>query len=243
MPCMPGLKTLLYLFLLAGGMTTVAAAQVQNKYGLQIISQPAILEKMIQEDSNRALVNLKKFIPGIVLDIKYASKQNVFYEKLYPRPSALVRLPVARALAAVQTELRKSGWGLKIYDAYRPYAITCRMWDRMPDSIYMGKPWRGSKHNRGIALDLTLIDWQTQKELPMPTPYDALVYPSHPDFQQLSAEVIRNRDTLIHVMKKHGFTVARNEWWHFDYLAGNHFEILDIPHRDLMRMTRKMKFR
>lgn len=240
---MPGMKMLILLVQFVWWNPAVSVSQVQNKYGLYIISQPALLDKMIRDDSNRALVNLKKFIPDIVLDIKYASNQNVFYEKLYPRPRAMVRLPVARALAAVQAELRKSGWGIKIFDAYRPYQVTCRMWERMPDSIYMGKPWRGSRHNRGIALDLTLIEWRTRKELPMPTPYDALIYPSHPDFQQLSAEVIRNRDTLINIMKKYGFTVARNEWWHFDYLAGSHFEILDIPHRDLMRMTRKMKFR
>ncbi len=101
-----------------------------------------------------ALVRLKDFVPSIALDIKYATTQNVFYTKLYKKPQALVRLPVAKALAAVEKDLNVQGFGLKIYDAYRPYSVTCQIFEMLPYTLYMGLPWQGSKHNpvHGFAL-------------------------------------------------------------------------------------------
>jgi len=103
----------------------------------------------------------------------------------------------------------------------------------------MGKPWRGSKHNRGVAIDLTLIDLATGKELAMPTPFDCLTYPSHPDYRGLPDSVIQNRDLLIAVLGRHGFSVAKNEWWHFDYTAGVQYELLDIPQAELAAFVHK----
>lgn len=212
-----------------------------NKYGLYIIASIEKLNETIEIDSNKSFVRIKDYVPGVVLDIKYASTQNVFYEKLYDKPYAFIRLAAAKALREVQQELKSYGVGLKIYDAYRPYSITCRMWNLMPDSIYMGKPWRGSKHNRGIALDLTLVDLRTKKEVRMPTPYDALIYPAHPDFMGLPDSVIRNRSLLISTMSKHGFSVAKNEWWHFDFAEGVNFELLDMPHAEIEKLIHKKK--
>jgi D-alanyl-D-alanine dipeptidase len=107
------------------------------------------------------------------------------------------------------------------------------MFNLLPDTLYMGLPWYGSKHNRGIALDLTLIDRVTKKELKMPTPYDALVYPAHPEFMNLSNEVIANRELLKAIMKKHGFKVDPMEWWHFNFISATDFELLDIPFENL----------
>lgn len=204
-------------------------AQIPNKYGLNIISDPKILKETIQKDPNKALVRIKDYVPNITLDIKYTTTQNVFYTQLYKKPAALVRLPVAKALAAVQKDLNEQGYSLKIYDAYRPYSVTCQMFEMLPDTLYMGLPWTGSKHNRGIALDLTLIDLKTKKELKMPTPFDALVYAAHPEFMKLPEEVIKNRELLKTVMKKHGFKVDPMEWWHFNYVSDTIFELLDIP--------------
>ena len=216
-------------------------ADTLNKYGLYVIKSVAQLECTIDADSNKTFVRIKDFVPGAILDIKYATTQNVFYEKLYDKPRAYTRLAVAKALAAVQQDLKPQGLGLKIYDAYRPYSVTCRMWDKIPDSIYMGKPWKGSKHNRGIALDLTLIDLKTRKELPMPTPFDALVYASHPDFMGLPDSVKRNRQILISTMARYGFSVSAREWWHFDYTPGVDYEILDIPQEHINKIVKKNK--
>jgi len=121
------------------------------------------------------------------------------------------------------------GYGIKIYDAYRPYQVTRRMFQMLPDTIYMGLPWKGSTHNRGIALDMTLVDLKTKRELDMPTPFDALVYASHPDFRDLPGPVLKNRQILLDVMRRHGFRVDPVEWWHFNYADGLGYELLDIP--------------
>lgn len=211
------------------GLSSANAQQIVNKYGLTIINTIAEYNKTIEVDGQKKLVKIKDFAPTIALDIKYATSQNVFYTQLYKTPSALVRLPVAKALAKVQEDLNKQGLSLKIYDAYRPYSVTCQMYEMLPDTIYMGLPWQGSKHNRGIALDLTIIDLKTRQELPMPTPFDALVYASHPEFMKLPANVIQNRELLKSVMKKHGFKVDPVEWWHYNYVSTTTFELLDIP--------------
>lgn len=212
-----------------------------NRYGLKLLNTAETLLQTISMDSNKAFVHIRDYVPEVILDIKYASKANVFYEQLYPKPYALIRLPVAKALRGVQEDLRPLGIGLKIYDAYRPYSVTCRMWELLPDSNYMGLPWKGSKHNRGIAVDLTLADLRTGKELAMPTPYDALVYAAHPSFMGLPDSVIRNRTLLITTMKKWGFTVDTMEWWHFNYSAGNEYELLNIDHEDLLSLIRKQR--
>lgn len=210
-----------------------AFSQSTNKYNLSVISDPKVLKETIQKDPNKALVRIKDYVPNIALDIKYATTQNVFYTQLYKKTAALVRLPVAKALAAVQKDLNTQGYGLKIYDAYRPYSVTCQMFEMLPDTLYMGLPWTGSKHNRGIALDLTVIELKTKKEIKMPTPFDALVYASHPEFKKLPEEVIKNRELLKTVMKKHGFKVDPMEWWHFNYVSDTIFELLDIPFEKL----------
>lgn len=202
-----------------------------NPYGLKILTEISQLQQTITADSNKRFVRVKDYVPGVMLDIKYAGTQNVFYEQLYDGPHALVRLPAAKALARVQAELAQHGVGLKIYDAYRPYSVTCRMFEILPDTIYMGLPATGSKHNRGIALDLTLVDLKTQKELHMPTPFDALVYASHPKFMGLPEAVIRNRELLMTTMQKHGFSVDPVEWWHYNFIEGAQYELLDIPHK------------
>lgn len=219
----------------------LSAQDSLNKYGLYILNNIGQLQKTIQADSNKSFVRIKDYVPGVVLDIKYATKQNVFYEKLYKRPHAFIRLPAARSLEKVQEELKRHGLGLKIYDGYRPYSVTCRMWDKIPDSIYMGKPWRGSRHNRGIAVDLTLVNLKTGKELLMPTPFDALVYASHPDFMGLHDSVIKNRQILISTMAKYGFSVSAREWWHFDYTPGLDYEILDIPPGQINKLVKNIK--
>jgi D-alanyl-D-alanine dipeptidase len=226
-------KILIETFVITLCFFGFANAQKANKYGLSIISDPKVLKETIKKDPNKALVRIKDYVPNITLDIKYATTQNAFYTQLYQKPTALVRLPVAKALAAVQKDLNEQGYSLKIYDAYRPYSVTCQMFEMLPDTLYMGLPWTGSKHNRGIALDLTLIDLKTKKELKMPTPFDALVYVAHPEFMKLPEEVIKNRELLKTVMKKHGFKVDPMEWWHFNYVSDTLFELLDIPFEKL----------
>jgi zinc D-Ala-D-Ala dipeptidase len=215
------------LILLSSGK---AFSQSSNPYGLPLQLSVEDYRKSVALDSNKRMVQIADFVPGVVLDVKYASRENVFYTQLYPRPIALTRLPAAKALANAQKEFNEKGVGLKIYDGYRPYSVTVQMYDMLPDTVYMGLPWQGSKHNRGVALDLTLVDLKTGNELRMPTPFDALVYAAHPEFKKLPEEVIRNRELLKSVMKKHGFSVDPVEWWHYNYVdTSRTFELMDIP--------------
>ncbi len=229
------------LWVLASGRSL--AQHAGNPYGLPVLTTVGELRQTIRADSNKALVKITDYVPGVILDIKYATTQNVFYTKLYEQPHAYTRLPVAKALAAAQKEVRAMGYGLKIYDAYRPYQVTCRMFEMLPDTIYMGLPWKGSKHNRGIALDLTLVDLKTRQELDMPTPFDALVYASHPDFTGLPQPVLKNRQLLLDVMGRHGFTVDPVEWWHFNYTDGLDYELLDLPPKEMEGVVKQSRRR
>lgn len=230
---------LLTIFIFSSG--SGYAQDTTNKYGLYIINTVEKLKQTIAADTNKLFVDIKEFVPDVELDIKYATRQNIFYERLYKKPHAITRLPVAKALVQVQAELKLHGLSLKIYDAYRPYHVTCRMWDLLPDTIYMGNPKKGSKHNRGIALDLTLINLTTREELKMPTPFDALVYAAHPDFMGLPDSVIKNRQVLIDVMGRHGFSVDPVEWWHFNYKSVADFELLDIDADEIMTIIKKKR--
>ncbi|MDO8966890.1 M15 family metallopeptidase [Algoriphagus sp.] len=213
--------------------------QSSNSYGLEILTSLEEYRQTVALDSNKRFVRIVDYLPNVIMDIKYAGKENVFYTQLYPREIAICRLPVAKALAEVQKELNEQNLGLKIYDGYRPYSITVKMFEILPDTVYMGLPWQGSKHNRGIALDLTLVDLETGQELKMPTPFDALVYASHPEFMKLPEVAIRNRELLKGTMKKHGFTVDPVEWWHYNYIDNRVYELLDISIDELEKSILK----
>lgn len=213
-----------------------------NQYGLYIITSTLQLQKTIDADSSKAFVHLKKYVPGILLDMKYATTQNLMYTKMYDKASDMIRLSVAKALDSAQQEFKKYGYGIKVYDSYRPYSVSCYMYKRIPDSNYIAKPWRGSRHNRGIAVDMTLIDLKTKKELDMPTPFDCLAPPANSDYPNIKdSTVLHNRTLIISVMTRYGFKVAQSEWWHYDYLPALNYELVDISQSKLERFVNKSK--
>jgi len=127
----------------------------------------------IKKHPETKLVEINKYIPGIALDIRYATTNNFTHKVMYPQARAFARLPVVMALKQVQDELKTQGLALKIYDAYRPYAITVKFYETARDTNFVADPRKGSKHNRGCAIDLSVIDLKTGKELDMPTGFDA----------------------------------------------------------------------
>lgn len=182
---------------------------------------------MSQLPSWARLVDIRKVNPNIRLDIRYATANNFLKRKLYSQAKCALRSSVAQKLSLVQTDLEKIGLGLKVYDCYRPFSVTEQMWKVMPDPNYVANPARGSRHNRGAAVDLTLVD-RTGKELEMPTPYDDFTEKAHGDYQGGSAQSRKNRQVLKDAMKKHGFIGITTEWWHFDSEDWQKFAILDI---------------
>ncbi|HQS06953.1 MAG: D-alanyl-D-alanine dipeptidase [Sphingobacteriales bacterium 17-39-43] len=225
------MKKLLLLILLSG--FAEAYSQINNPYGLQVINEHVAYKKSVEEDKNKQLIEIKKSIPDIKLEIRYAGKNNFAKQAVYKQARAFARLPVVEALKNVQNELKKSGFGLKIFDGYRPYSVTVKFFAIASDKSFVANPKDGSRHNRGCAIDLTLIDLKTGKELEMPTPYDSFAAEAASDFMNLPANVIQNRELLRNTMEKHGFRVLNNEWWHFDFIGWKNYELMDIPFEDL----------
>ena len=183
---------------------------------------------MSQLPSWARLVDIRTVNRNIRLDIRYATANNFLKRKLYSTPKCALRSSVAQKLALVQTDLEKVGLGLKVYDCYRPFSVTKQMWEVLPDPNYVANPARGSRHNRGAAVDLTLVD-RTGKELEMPTPFDDFTTKAHRDYAGGSAQSRKNRQLLEDAMKKQGFIGITTEWWHFDSEDWQKFAILDIP--------------
>lgn len=205
----------------------------QQKNGLKVINSLKAYQNSFARDPNQELVELRKMIPDLVLDIRYATANNFMKQVMYSQARAFARKPVAEQLKKIQADLRKRGYGLKIYDAYRPYAITVSFYKRASDKSFVANPAKGSKHNRGCAVDLTLIDFNTKKEVPMPTPYDSFAPEAAATYQKLPSAIIRNRDFLIRTMRTYGFRVIKNEWWHYDFIGWQNYALMDIPFKSL----------
>ena len=213
---------------------TLGTRAQQNKAtSLLIVNEMTAYQSSVKSDRNKELIEIQKLIPNIKLDIRYASKNNFAKKAVYKQARAFARLPVVEALRNVQNELNKSGIGLKIFDGYRPYRVTVAFYEIASDKSFVANPKDGSRHNRGCAIDLTLINLKTGKELEMPTPYDSFAPEAAADFNNLSEQVIRNRELLIKTMEKNGFKVLNNEWWHFDFNGWRNFELMDIPFEEL----------
>jgi D-alanyl-D-alanine dipeptidase len=208
-----------------------------NQYGLQVLKDPDDYKKTVAADSNKKMVELKKMIPGIVYDLRYAGNNNFMHRPLYPKTTrkTFLRLPAAKALQQVQSELNKSGLGLKIFDAYRPYSVTEKFWELVKDERYVANPAKGSGHNRGIAVDLTIIDLTTKAELNMGTGFDNFSDTAHHNFINLPATVLQNRERLKKTMEQSGFKFFETEWWHYYWPDVNRYEILDLGFKYLLK--------
>jgi D-alanyl-D-alanine dipeptidase len=186
-------------------------------------------QQEIKQHPDSRLVEIKKYIPEIVLDIRYATTNNFTHHRMYPQARAFARLPVVMALKDVEADLKTRGLGLKIYDAYRPYTITEKFYEVTPDTNFVADPRKGSKHNRGCAIDLSLIDLKTGKELDMPTGFDSFSRKAGANYPDLPQQQIVNRELLKSVMQAHGFRVIATEWWHYDFNGWAKYPLLDIP--------------
>lgn len=185
-------------------------------------------------------VDIQKMNPTIVLDIRYATTNNFLHEAVYPEARCFLVKEAALKLNEVQKELQTIGLGLKIFDGYRPLSVQKKMWKIMPNPNYVANPKHGSRHNRGSAVDVTLVD-STGKELEMPTPFDNFTVRAHHDYMKLPAKIRRNRWILRTVMEKHGFKPIRTEWWHYDLKHWRKYPVMDYSFDELDRMMKNKK--
>lgn len=178
------------------------------------------------------LVELTKLDPSIRLDIRYATAANLAGRTLYRQARAFLVWPAAKALIRAHRNAQAEGCGLTIFDAYRPWRVTKALWDATPPGPrrnYVANPKRGSKHNRGCAVDLSLHDLATGQLLAMPSDYDDLSPRAHRDFMDASADAIANRAALQRLLEVEGFKGLPHEWWHFDFAGWEAHPILDVP--------------
>lgn len=181
------------------------------------------------------LVELVKLDPTIKLDIRYATKNNFLGKKVYKQARAFLQRPAAESLVRVNQTLRKQGYGLVVFDGYRPWSVTKAFWDATPadKKIFVADPSKGSRHNRGGAIDLSLFDLKSGETVKMPGEYDEMTERSHINYECATPEAKRLRDLLRTAMEAEGFVVYEPEWWHYDYKDWKEYPILNIKFSDV----------
>lgn len=173
-------------------------------------------------ESQKSKSDFKEITPmsGIVIDIKYATSDNFTKKQIYPCGKCFLRPEATDRIVKAHKILKeKYGYGLKMFDCYRPRPAQQRLWDVVPNADYVTPPAKGSMHNKGLAVDLTIVD-EKGKELDMGTPYDFFGKEAHTDNLSLPKHVLENRNILKSVMNEVGFKGIRTEWWHFSLEAG-----------------------
>jgi D-alanyl-D-alanine dipeptidase len=177
------------------------------------------------------LVELVRLDPTLRLDIRYATSNNFIGRPVYRQPRAFLQRPAAEAVIRAHRRLAAYGYGLLIFDGYRPWRVTQLFWDSVPPDQrdYVANPAKGSRHNRGCAVDCSLYDLKTGLEVAMPSVYDEPTVRSHANFGGGTAESRAARDLLRSVLEAEGFTVLSNEWWHFDYADWKAYPLQDLP--------------
>lgn len=193
----------------------------------------AVAQSNAPKEANKREADLVELITldkSVKLDIRYATANNFVGRQVYPEARAFLQRPAAEALVRVNKKLKKRHLGLLIFDGYRPWAITKLFWEVTPEDKrkFVANPEKGSKHNRGCAVDLSIFDLKTGKPIEMPSEYDEFSERASPDYTGGTEQERANRDMLRKLMEKEGFTVNPNEWWHFDYKNWEDYAINDI---------------
>lgn len=217
--------------------------------GLELVAQedsykrPDVTDKLkeykqqVKLDSNKRMIELKSLIPDLIYDFRYATSNNFMNRLMYSKNTTVtfLRLQTAMALQKVQLDLNKKGLGLKIFDAYRPYSVTIKFWELVKDERFVAHPAKGSGHNRGTTVDLTIVNMSNGKELNMGTGFDNFSDTAHHKFTKLPEDVLQNRLLLKSVMIKYGFKPYNDEWWHYSFTDSTKYEILDIDFKKLKK--------
>ena len=226
------------LLLLQLGSAQQVSFRITPVRPVQELRAEALREQPPQEQGaflKPDLVELVKLDPTIKLDIRYATTNNFLGTPVYTQARAFLQRPAAQALLRAHRELKAQGYGLIIHDGYRPWYITKIFWDAVPNDkkIFVADPTEGSKHNRGCAVDLSLYDLRTGKEVTMPSGYDEMTDRAYADYAGGTVEERERRAILRQAMEKQGFKVIPKEWWHFDYQDWKRYPIMNVKFEDL----------
>lgn len=194
------------------------------------VKKDTIVKKEIKKDTliklnkNVSLVQDTNFVKlddlskNFIYDIKYATNDNFLKQKVYDCPECFLRLKTAKAVINANEEFIQLGYRLKVFDCYRPHDVQKKMWAILPGTHYVANPKKGSIHNRGGAIDVTLVDLKGN-EIDMGTPFDFFGKEAHHTYTKHSVQIQKNRDLLKNTLKKHGFRSIYSEWWHYEILG------------------------
>ncbi|MBI4584503.1 MAG: serine hydrolase [Planctomycetes bacterium] len=176
------------------------------------------------------LVELKDLDPSLRFDIRYAAADNFMGAAMYEEPRAFLQRPAAEALLRAHRALGEKGYGLLIHDGYRPWFVTRIFWEATPPEQrhFVADPSKGSRHNRGCAVDLTLYDLKTGEPAEMVSGYDEFSARAYPDYPGGASLQRWHRELLRRAMEAEGFQVYEYEWWHFDYQDWRRYPILNL---------------
>jgi len=197
------------------------------KYIVCFIVMQFLVQNLFAQNE-KDLVDIISLDSTIIIDLRYATADNFMKEVLYSANICLLRKAVAEKLLKVHKGLRKQGLGLKVWDGYRPLSVQKKMWEKMPNPGYVANPKYGSNHNRGAAVDVTLVD-SSGAELEMPTGFDDFTKKAASNYPNVTKEAFKNRKILQEAMKAHGFKTIKSEWWHFNDCNVKKYPVIDVP--------------
>ena len=172
------------------------------------------------------LIDIRSIAPDILTDMRYATPNNFLKQAVYSKARCLLRGPVARSIQRAQEKLKTQGYGLKLYDCYRPLSVQKAMWKIFPDGRYVANPATGSRHNRGAAVDVTLVDSQG-RDLEMPSEFDEFSDRAHRNSPTMTDTARKHVQILTTALEAQGLTTIDSEWWHYDESNWRRYGVLD----------------
>ncbi len=177
--------------------------------------------------SDTLFIRLADYSEGFAYDMRYATDNNFLKEKVYDCAECYTRVITAKALLAANVDFEKSGVRIKFFDCYRPNSVQYKMWKIVPNPQYVANPKKGSIHNKGGAVDITL-ETLDGVELDMGTDFDFFGKRAYHDMTDLPQQILDNRKLLKETMESHGFWSIRTEWWHYNLAAASNYRVADF---------------
>ncbi len=216
----------------------VLTIKIINAQPINIIDSKKAYKNSILINKKNTLINLVTLIPSIQLDLKYSTVYNFTKTNLYTKATTTyLRQDAANALLNAYTALQKLGYSFKVYDAYRPYSATVLMWELIKDERYVANPKSGSNHNKGLSIDITIVD-NNGKELNMGTGFDNFTDSAHHSFVSLPNVVLTNRKLLKETMEANGFKPLETEWWHYTFVTTDVYNVIDVSFKKLKKLVK-----